>query len=237
MKHYYITLLCLLFINTLFSQKNGLATYSVKFNTEENKNEVKGGIKLFDKLNEISKNIFFDLTFNKNESLFDLRNKLDLKNSRIKEMAITISGGKGKFYNNSTNRIREVNAFGELFLIDYILISESNWILKKGTRIINGFNCYKAELTADNDEKRGHITAWYSPEIPFQFGPKGIGNLPGLIVELIVYNKNEIIFSLTNLKFNNTKIKFLEPKNGRKITINDFNIIKKEMMLKILSKD
>jgi GLPGLI family protein len=28
------------------------------------------------------------------------------------------------------------------------------------------------------------FTAWYSPQLPYKFGPAGYGNLPGLIIEL-----------------------------------------------------
>ncbi|KMQ65038.1 hypothetical protein ACM46_12645 [Chryseobacterium angstadtii] len=55
-----------------------------------------------------------------------------------------------------------------------------NWKLVDETRIINTINCKKAEV---NFKGRNWI-AWYSPEIPFPYGPMKFSGLPGLIIKI-----------------------------------------------------
>ncbi|SMP09725.1 GLPGLI family protein [Chryseobacterium profundimaris] len=55
-----------------------------------------------------------------------------------------------------------------------------NWRLIDETKIINTINCKKAEVTF----KGRHWIAWYSPEIPFPYGPMKFSGLPGLIVKI-----------------------------------------------------
>ncbi|KIC63702.1 GLPGLI family protein [Chryseobacterium taiwanense] len=55
-----------------------------------------------------------------------------------------------------------------------------NWKLVDETKIINTINCKKAEVTF----KGRNWTAWYSPEIPFPYGPMKFSGLPGLIVKI-----------------------------------------------------
>lgn len=55
-----------------------------------------------------------------------------------------------------------------------------NWKLVDETKIINTINCKKAEVTF----KGRNWIAWYSPEIPFPYGPMKFSGLPGLIVKI-----------------------------------------------------
>lgn len=55
-----------------------------------------------------------------------------------------------------------------------------NWKLLNETKIINSINCKKAEVRF----KGRNWIAWYSPEIPFPYGPMKFSGLPGLIVKI-----------------------------------------------------
>lgn len=66
-----------------------------------------------------------------------------------------------------------------------------NWKLVDETKIINTINCKKAEVTF----KGRNWTAWYSPEIPFPYGPYKFSGLPGLIFK-ITDDKEEYDFEL-----------------------------------------
>ncbi len=221
----------------LYSQiNNNHATYKLSFNTENIKNTtetINNGLKLFDDLNEVSNNIKFNLNFSSNESLFYINTKLEVdNNTNLNNLAVVISGGKGIFYNTLNERIRQVNGFGDLFLINYDLIKKTDWILKEDKRIINGFECKKAVIKEGKDNY-SKVVAWYCPKIPFRFGPRGFNNLPGLIIELIITNRNKVIFTLSKLEINKDKIIIEKPIKGKKVTKDEFNQIGKDLMLKM----
>ncbi|MCU7616668.1 GLPGLI family protein [Chryseobacterium sp. PBS4-4] len=66
-----------------------------------------------------------------------------------------------------------------------------NWKLIDETKIINTINCKKAEVTF----KGRNWIAWYSPEIPFPYGPMKFSGLPGLIIK-ITDDKGDFDFEL-----------------------------------------
>lgn len=84
-----------------------------------------------------------------------------------------------------------------------------NWKLIDGTKVINTFNCKKAEVTF----KGRNWIAWYSPEIPLPYGPYKFSGLPGLIVK-IADDKEEYDFELVK-SVSNSELK------GRLININE----------------
>jgi len=55
-----------------------------------------------------------------------------------------------------------------------------NWKLLDETKIINSIICKKAEVRF----KGRNWIAWYSPEIPFPYGPMKFSGLPGLIIKI-----------------------------------------------------
>ncbi|WP_326982115.1 GLPGLI family protein [Chryseobacterium sp. MYb264] len=66
-----------------------------------------------------------------------------------------------------------------------------DWKLLNETKIINTIKCKKAEITF----KGRNWVAWYSPEIPFPYGPYKFSGLPGLIIK-ITDDKGDYDFEL-----------------------------------------
>lgn len=63
---------------------------------------------------------------------------------------------------------------------EYEEINNIDWKIIKEFKTVAGYKCQKAETT-----KYGRTwTAWFSPDIPFQFGPYKFNGLPGLIAEV-----------------------------------------------------
>ncbi|WP_288445580.1 GLPGLI family protein [uncultured Chryseobacterium sp.] len=81
--------------------------------------------------------------------------------------------------------------FAFMSLLTYKEPVIKNWKLIDETKIINTINCKKAEVTF----KGRHWIAWYSPEIPFPYGPMKFSGLPGLIVK-ITDDKGDYDFEL-----------------------------------------
>lgn len=81
----------------------------------------------------------------------------------------------------------------------------TNWEIFDDKKTIAGYECLKAQCTLGTDYGDGEIiysypiTAWYCPEIKNSIGPKGIGGLPGVILEL---KQNLITFTATEIEFN-----------------------------------
>lgn len=65
------------------------------------------------------------------------------------------------------------------------LFQKMEWQLKDSTKVISGFQCYKAFTTFRGRE----YAAWFTPEIPIHIGPWKFNNLPGAILQ--VYDKSK----------------------------------------------
>lgn len=76
-------------------------------------------------------------------------------------------------------------------LLTYKEPTKKNWKLMDETKVINTINCKKAEITS----KGRNWIAWYSPEIPFPYGPYKFSGLPGLIIK-ITDDKGDFDFEL-----------------------------------------
>lgn len=76
----------------------------------------------------------------------------------------------------------------------------SNWEITQETKIIEGYNCYKAihaqSETFNNKTITRTIVAWFSPDIPLPFGPSKYSGLPGLIFEV---SEGQVKFMLTKI--------------------------------------
>jgi len=70
--------------------------------------------------------------------------------------------------------------FAGMSLLTYKESVIKNWKLIDETKVINTINCKKAEVTF----KGRNWIAWYSPEIPFPYGPMKFSGLPGLIIKI-----------------------------------------------------
>jgi len=70
--------------------------------------------------------------------------------------------------------------FAGMSLVTYKESVIKNWKLIDETKVINTINCKKAEVTF----KGRNWIAWYSPEIPFPYGPMKFSGLPGLIIKI-----------------------------------------------------
>lgn len=103
---------------------------------------------------------------------------------------------------------------------------KDNWTMHNETKVIDNYVCYKATNVniIENDSGkifRHPVVAWYCPQLPYNYGPNGYGNLPGLILELQVRN---VVFGVKKIDFN-SELDFDLPflKNIKTVTLKEFN--------------
>jgi len=168
------------------------------------------------------------LKFTASESLFEPI--IEMKKEGIEGINLTaILAGKGNFYvNNSLKEyLYQKDFMGDLFLVAHQPIK---WQLSQEEKQIGNYTCYKATTIKTFENRRGtferEITAWYTPQIPVNFGPMEYNGLPGLILEL---TQVKLTFSAIKIELNTKEeIIIKKPTKGKKVTEAVFKKITKE---------
>ncbi len=240
MKNKFLFIIVILLYNSVLSQTRH-AVYGIRygnyvkktynFNNANSSNLNKVALSLLKGLNKENEGIQFDLFFNKKESIFKLQNKLHVNESSLTTVAV--SGTKGVFYNNFKERLRQVNSYGNLFIIKYHMLDNKKWKLLDENKKIGEYNCYKALTSYSIDGEKFNVEAWFTPEITARFGPKGFNNLPGLIIELTIINRTKVTFYLKTLELVTSNIKIQKPKKGKLVTKEEYDNIGKNLMRKM----
>jgi len=220
-----------------FSQINGKITYK-KQNLNYYTNSPKGQ-KLekvdpytFKKWKEIDDNVklllkemTFQLNFNNNESIFRVKEFLEVENKQYYYFALG-PDGSGVYYNNINTKenLVALEAYGQRFLINNPQIK---WSLTKETKTIKGFLCYKATTIKSIMGRKGTIKmpiiAWYAPKLPISFGPLGYRGLPGLIFDLTI---GDTRYYVEKIKLNpKKKIVIKKPIEGKLVSKDEFEAI------------
>lgn len=148
----------------------------------------------------ISPEIDYSLVFNDTTSVFYIEKKL-FSDNRAASFVASKSGYYGRIKQQTNNYITEEleEAFGK-FLVSR---SYQKWELFDETKTIGDYLCFKATTFYTVTNPKGKVfkhsfTAWYTPQLPYKFGPAGYGNLPGLIIELqgerFTYGVQKIVF-------------------------------------------
>ncbi len=177
------------------------------------------------------------LNFTATESLYEPIKKMKKEGIGGVNLTATLSG-KGKFYvNNSLKEyLYQKDFMGDLFLVAHQPIK---WRLSQEEKQIGNYTCYKATTIKTIENGRGtferEITAWYTPQIPVNFGPKEYNGLPGLILEL---TQVKLTFSAIKIELN-TKEEIIIKKltKGKKVTEEDFKKITKEASSNIFGRN
>ena len=167
----------------------------------------------------------YHLIVNNDKSVFKLvaESPTDFK---LNKWAIGLAT-KDIFYSNKYVSLKETTFNKEKFIITSPLVN--NWTLIKESKIIDGYKCFKATCEKPwrsspelNENKLNYtISAWYCPKIASIFQPKGLGGLPGLILEL---QDNKITFLMKSINYNSVEpIDFSEIDKIKHLTEQEFH--------------
>jgi len=184
----------------------------------------------------------FTLIFNKNESLFKVKESLEKPNPMNGGMVVRASLGTEVVYKNAKESrfAMEREIFGKKFLVKDSLEKKA-WKIVDQTKQIGNYLCKKAvitktykkrEVSEDGsfkfvDEEKDMI-AWFTMEIPVNQGPSHYYGLPGLILEI---EDGRVSFLCTKIVLNpKEKVKIEEPRKGKVVSQKEFDKIFKDKM-------
>lgn len=172
----------------------------------------------------------FILKFSGNTSIYEKKKELS-ENTNGGINIIVFDGSEGKLYKSTSEKeyVKADESLGKRFLVSDKLI-KPNWQLIDSTKKIMGYMCYKAKFikkeTNENDSLiKTSVIAWYTPDIPINNGPEILWGLPGLILEV---HKGKVSITATKVEINVKNIKIEKPVKGKKISQEEFDIIKKK---------
>lgn len=213
--------------SSTYAQKNK-AIYSVIIN---NKEEItKSPYYSYYKIAQENSNQFtFHLIFSKDSSDFFINDNLEIEYHSFR-MVKAFSRYQGFVRKTKSKTFIEKEIDNKTYILEEK--TEYNWTLTTENKKIGNYSCYKAitnKKTKNNNSIP--IIAWYSPEIAYQFGPNGYGNLPGLIVELQI---DSVIYGLKSINFDDKTIKFKEIDFEKIISQDKYDEIIKEKMKFVL---
>ncbi|HRG18979.1 MAG TPA: GLPGLI family protein [Flavobacterium lutivivi] len=231
----YCSLIIFLINLTAFGQiKSGTVEYSLAF---ANDDQLDNG-QLSNYMKDAKKNahlLSFILDFENDEMIFYKKEILSSDGNGDVVFAEAFSGVQGKYYRtkNATTLFSELD---DAHIGHYIIEKENNinWTLVNETKQIDQYLCLKATtfIIVKNSagEFKREIIAWYCPSIPTPFGPKGYGDLPGLILEL---QERNVIFGAKKIILNQTSSPIVKPDIKKAISEAEYN----KMLEKIAPQD
>ncbi len=172
----------------IFGQTNSVFTYSIT--VVENKDS-----KMMEMMEAISPNysdkvgtVEFTLISDTNKSSCFSINKQSIPDDDGVKLFLTMTEYTGQINQDNGFQYKEYEQeyLGKKFIVKDTI--NTFWKMTNDSKEIMGYKCFKATCekvvvnaagTFKND-----IIAWFCPQLPYQFGPMGYGQLPGLIFEL-----------------------------------------------------
>lgn len=213
-------------LNTFSQIKSGTIEYGLTFSDDA---QLDSG-QLGDYMKDAKKNAHlmnFVLDFENDEMIFYKKESLNTNENGDIAFAEAFSGVFGKYYR--TKNVKSIfNDVDDPNTGHYIIENKIHidWTFTNETKQIDQYQCFKATtfITIKNSvgEFKRAVIAWYCPSIPVPFGPKGYGDLPGLILEL---QERNVIFGAKKINLNQTSIPIVKPDIKKAISETEYNTI------------
>lgn len=203
------------FISTFCYSQSGDINYKVESLKKETNNK-----KLVKEINREYPLMSFRLKYNEYNSFFKQEKSIPVDPLKFRLASILIDSKESWFQNKAKKEsVINIKIKGDKYQVVYEKMKQENWSLKEETKSIDGFTCYKAERKQLNRRTGNYvtITAWYTPDIPFPYGPIGEGGLPGVILQL--QKGNLFVYTAKKVTLNSKKIKVDLPEKAEKINV------------------
>lgn len=185
--------------------------------------------KAADKMLAIIDKLEFALVSNRNEAVFSLNKNLAIdKDEYLYEIAVIAARADRLIYTNYNQNLmlEQFEPFGKTLLIKSKL-NDIKWSLANETKNIEGYKCYKATAVLINKDQKNEdlkfdLTAWYVPELSFNFGPFESSGLPGLVLE---FSNGKLVVVASKIQLSKDALTIDRPIKGKVVTREEFNQI------------
>lgn len=231
---------CLFYLGflSLSAQINLDVIYRVEFVFEEKEMKNNYVSPLIEMAKEAEKQMKFTLNYADGRSKF-YKNDLGIKSEEI-EIASIFADADNIFYSDFKTKVNYIEiSQNDMFKKNEFIVMENNiinWTVVDSVKVIGDLKCNYAFTILTKDKigsnKDVLVEAWFTPEIPVSVGPKGFGNLPGLILQLRV---NKTVFIAEKIDKITAKRTILLPEKGEIISNEKYLSILQERTLKIQS--
>lgn len=216
--------ICFFLVLSCYSQNiSGKITYkfSMKPISEKMIDSINNNVSKNAKMNDFTKTIFKNvkdvngfLDFKNEESLYYLEDEMKIDDGKMFNLNRIFAGSDNKYYKNikTNEQYHESSVFDELSLIEY---EDRKWQITQESKKIGEYLCFKViDMTSPNQKIKA--IAWFTPEIPVNFGPLNFNGLPGLILEV---ESGKTIIIATKIELNPQKeIIIIKPTKGKRIS-------------------
>lgn len=204
----FLFLLFFFVAHSLFSQ----GRYTIRYETGSNLN---------DSISPREINYYSMLVINDSASYFfsvtDINEKLPKTpyGSKFRGHSVYVDTKKGISLSQS-----EPRNYSKLLIQDSLM--NDLWILEDEEKIISGYRCKKASRVMNERA----VIAYYSTDLPANFGPYEFGGLRGTILEL-QFAGNASITKAVSIK--KEAVDIIEPRKGKRVSKEKFNRILKNL--------
>jgi GLPGLI family protein len=167
------------------------------------------------------------LIFNDTISVYSVEDKLALDEKSKFNIAKIRAGGNSVYVNNLSKDLKFYTSekTGNHFKVNY---DDFKFEVTNERKVIKGYNCLKAiVLMKENDY---NYIAWFTPDLPFPYGPKNVHGLPGLI--LMFEDGKGFVYTLEEIDEFDNHVKLPDMKKYKAISLNDYKELFKKTMPK-----
>ena len=241
-------ILALMFIFATYSQSSeeknkdevSCVTYKIGKVLNDSPAKTARGEQLKEHFEEVYKTfaeIEFKLFFSNTKSIFSVVEKLYSTNKDAAQSALMLVGGSKVYYKDiaKKEKIAQTDFANKRFNIERPY-DEYNWTITSETKIISGYKCYKATCEVrDYDRRRDKETVsypevWFAPELPYQYGPRGLDGLPGLVLEGRFSTGIYFYASKIELAIKDNSVQIERPTKGKFVTLDEYQSIQIEVI-------
>lgn len=209
---------------TLAQKDQGRVQYKQTMNIELDE-----GMEQFRAMIEESTTSEKELLFTKSASLyrtFEEEEEEEPAQDGDMEMMMVMDGGESIIYADHTSGqvTEQTELMGKKFLIKGEKETRK-WKIHPERKKVLDYDCQRAVLA----DSMGTVEAWFCSSIPVSAGPMGMGDLPGLILEINL--DGQMTITATQLEFIAPDKKEMKaPKGGKEVTREEYREIMTERM-------